>query len=723
MKGNVEKNKSVGGGTSTDNAEKNALEVVSEYIPKVATRNLFIGIFQNANINSTGAFLEVTSGINFVAAPEFISVEGGKDYAFSWKKSSFSATLYVREYRSDYTFIKRNDNVPSISSKTFFTTQFDAECAYIRISLWGNYPDNSWEELIPQNFQIEAGNVATNYIAPQTISNEIIDIDAITEKMQVVKVFPFIETISVDNWELGVVDYLNGNESATDDSAANQWVRTKDYIPLCKDEIISCDYASDNVRLFEFDPFTLKLIVGDNDWDVSRRVVRNDCLARICVYKGGTEDFEPIINRVKIQRNTTNYILPKALPYIALHKMLQKNCSLKFDPYRFDLPVLEFNGDISEMTKDNAVTLTYKYGYIVNTVRKYREGSCTLKWQGSSSLAYPKKNYTVKFDTAFEAKSGWGEQNKYCLKANYIDITHSRNVCCAKLWGGVVKSRTLTNETLNALPNGGAIDGFPICVMVNEEYSGLYTFNIPKDGWMFGMGEGENEAIVCADGTSYPSCAFKGLATLDGDFDVEYAPNEDDTEWIKNSLNRLLQACIDCKSAEDFDNNVAQYLDVDSAIDYFLHVLAICNHDASVKNYLLATYDGVKWFFSAYDMDSVLGLTANGDGVTASGNRFLRESQYDLNGLVGTNDIYRLLKTYKADKLKARYEELTNGALSEQTVRETFTTFIGSIPKALYDEEVKIWTQIPNTSVNDLSHIIDFYRRRREFIDAQIEAL
>jgi hypothetical protein len=56
-------------------------------------------------------------------------------------------------------------------------------------------------------------------------------------------------------------------------------------------------------------------------------------------------------------------------------------------------------------------------------------------------------------------------------------------------------------------------------------------------------------------------------------------------------------------------------------------------------------------------------------------------------------------------------------------VVKTFNDFVGSIPKALYDEETKLWKVLPATSVNNVSQIIDFNRRRREIIDAQIEAL
>lgn len=374
----------------------------------------------------------------------------------------------------------------------------------------------------------------------------------------------------------------------------------------------------------------------------------------------------------------------------------------------YGLPVLYLAGDVSGMNKDDAVALSYRYGE--------RSGMCTVKWQGNSSLAYPKKNYTVKFDNAFEASPGWGSQKKYCLKANYIDFTHARNLVCAKLWGQVVKSRASVDERLNALVNGGAVDGFPVCLYINEEYAGLYTFNIPKDGWMYAMGEGENECIVCAD-VNCDATKFKGTALLDGsDFEIEYISDENDTQWAVDSMNRLITACMN-SDGSDLDTTVAQYLDLDSAIDYWLFVAFVGGDDLIVKNYLLSTYDGTKWFYGAYDMDSVFGLHWAGTSIlTANG--------YATPAYIRSlSKVMDLLATYKLSALKSRYSELKSTVLSEENVIATFSNFIGAIPKGVYDQECILWKTIPNTAVNNCGQICDWYRRRLGWMEKWMDKL
>mgnify|MGYP003288399724 CR=1 FL=1 len=61
-----------------------------------------------------------------------------------------------------------------------------------------------------------------------------------------------------------------------------------------------------------------------------------------------------------------------------------------------------------------------------------------IKCQGNSSMSYPKKNFTIKLfedaDRTIKQKiafKNWGKQNKFCLKANWIDISHLRNIVSA----------------------------------------------------------------------------------------------------------------------------------------------------------------------------------------------------------------------------------------------------------------------------------------------------
>lgn len=383
----------------------------------------------------------------------------------------------------------------------------------------------------------------------------------------------------------------------------------------------------------------------------------------------------------------------------------------------YGLPCLYLNGDISGMSKDTKKQLSYLYRTVSDDLLTVttKTGTCTAKWQGSSSINYPKKNYTVTFDNPFEARDGWGEQSKYVLKANWIDFSHVRNVISAKLWGQIVKSRSVKNENLFDLPNGGAIDGFPCLVFINEEYKGLYTFTIPKDKWLFNMGESETECIISAEKHT-DATKFKANALVDGsDFDFEYIKDENSTDWAKTSLNTMISACM--SGGSDFESTVGQYIDIDSAIDYYIFTCLLTGLDIVDKNYLLVTFDGVKWIFSAYDLDSVF-------GNHYYGKTYLKTSDTpNFYSFAKDNSLMNLIKTHAKDKLKERYADLRKGIMSEDNILYEISNYLAPIPKRLFDEEVKMWANIPATQTNNLAQITEYYRLRAKILDDEIEKL
>ncbi len=385
----------------------------------------------------------------------------------------------------------------------------------------------------------------------------------------------------------------------------------------------------------------------------------------------------------------------------------------KFDPEAYpEVSCLKLRGDASMMSKDNAVPLEYEMYNALNG--GIRRGMAQVRWQGSSSLQWPKKNYSLTLSNpAGELKNGWGAHDSYCAKADYIDFSHLRNVVGAMLWGETVKSRPVRNESLHNLPNGGAIDGFPCIIMLNGRLNGLYSFNIPKAGWMMGMGGGEREVILCAD-EWVDATGFKGQASLNGDFKVEYVTDKADMGWVLTGLNWLIDACV-ASDGSDLDDTVGQYLDWDSAVDYFIFTVLTAGWDNTNRNYLLSSFDGVKWFLTAYDMDGIFGMFWDGQLKICPADEPTFES------FARMNRIMELILTGRREQLKARYKALRSGALSETNVYRALTACAQAIPASLMQADLKAWPQIRGTAVNNASQIMEFYRLRAAEADQWIE--
>lgn len=444
----------------------------------------------------------------------------------------------------------------------------------------------------------------------------------------------------------------------------------------------------------------------------------------------------------KFKLNLDNTLTSETMPTSAkrvgeLLKFNFRNYRRTYSWYDFrgKVPIIELQGDLpADASQKNS--LSYKYENF--------EGTATLKWQGQSSLAFPKKNFTIKFDKKFIAKDGWLADDTYVLKGNFNDFSQARNVVSAEIWAEIVKSRNwnyvpladndgslIVDNTINGfdvyedimpgLHGTGAVDGFPVMLVVNGEYYGLYSLVLKKKAETFGFGNSNLEyALSCErtpDNRNQNSVAFKGLANLDGkDFDFEYTKSDEDEANAKASFNNMISKVIEA-TGEGYESVIENYLDIDSVIDYMIFTSLISAADGITKNYLMLSYDGVKWYFSAYDLDCTFGNWQDG---------WLSQQPSGVPTLADWNRSNRamhLVYTYGKDRLKARYKELRDGILSVENVRKMFIDYLSNISHALKDEELKLWPQTPASEVHNINQIVEHYRLRAEFIDKEIESL
>ena len=410
-------------------------------------------------------------------------------------------------------------------------------------------------------------------------------------------------------------------------------------------------------------------------------------------------------------------------------------------PDAYDIPILYLYGDgiPSLQTKSDSLSDGIRYSFPkFNTSGNLDK----IKVQGSSSAALAKKNYTLKFDHSVEIFPEYGKQNKYVIKADMTDFSRVRNTGCAEIWGKVRQTRIKADDAIKLndadylvdnsgnhivgesdpqLSIGGtygAIDGFPIAVYINNRYWGLYSFNVPKDAWMAKMTKKVGHAIVSATWTQLD----KPIKFDGNDMEIEFCGTKD-TAWVVSSINTLVNT-LDAHytSAADFDNAISGLLDIDGAIDYYVYSAAIDNTDGVGRNYLLQTWNGKKWYISAYDLDLTFGRSFpvpnllspvyNGDNIYRGG--------MTLSNLASGNRLfYQLWKLHKEDII-ARYKELAAGPLSSGAVSTILTNFAYKIPNALLNQEDKTWPQTPLSGISNLSQIRWWYMEHINFLNSLV---
>lgn len=370
------------------------------------------------------------------------------------------------------------------------------------------------------------------------------------------------------------------------------------------------------------------------------------------------------------------------------------------------LPRLYLEGDISDMASREdirSVSVRYEAG------SKSFAGFAELKIQGGTSLGFAKKNYTIKLyrDEAHLEKLkvdlGWGQESRYCLKANWVDKTHSRNIVTANLVAEAQKKYGILDNT----PNNGAIDGFPIEIYSNGTFLGLYTFNIPKDAWLFAMDSKNPNHIVMESLDWNPTNLFLEKADFVS-WDVEVGTKSKAT---LEKFNRVFDFVLN-SSDREFREHFTEYIDLDAALNYcvFTEVAYLCDNVG--KNMLMVTYDGQVWYPCLYDMDTSWGTWWDGRELVN-----YRRDTMDMTD----NNLFRRIRENFGKELADRYFELREEILSGEHILGEFNAFRAQIPPAVFADEASVWGHsIPGYGISQIEEYLNIMLPR---LDIRYSAL
>ena len=401
------------------------------------------------------------------------------------------------------------------------------------------------------------------------------------------------------------------------------------------------------------------------------------------------------------------------------------------EPQGNDIPIVTITGNLPATKTEGEINVILTYHSLSDEFSSY----ATVKVQGDSSQAYPKKNFTIKlFSNEFRSVKlkkqfrDWDkERNKFVLKANWIDHSHARNIVNARIWSQIVKSRSDYDSLPTALTSGNlAVDGFPVKVFNNGVYMGLYTWNLPKDA-LYGLDDSlDTNAIVQGDSGTYSgSILWRASSNSDGKWSDE--THDTMPTAITNGFNTLLDFVFTSTDA-NFVANFATHFDKQSIIDQYIFLIVGCIVDNIGKNQTFFTYDAQKWYGGMYDMDGTWGLPPVPSGSTWKSATTAWQSGYTAVAESGgiTNLLYERFGSLFASDIQTRYTALRAGVLSADNINAMFEEFMQTIPLSLYAEDYAPTTgggnfiNIPLKDTNNVQQIRQFVIDRLAYADSLI---
>ena len=130
------------------------------------------------------------------------------------------------------------------------------------------------------------------------------------------------------------------------------------------------------------------------------------------------------------------------------------------------------------------------------------------------------------------------------------------------------------------------------------------------------------------------------------------------------------------------------YFDPDNLIDYMIFSDAVYNLDGWGKNWQWATWDGVKWYVHAYDLDSILGEHWGGNWIFPPASAHLGASNSHMPGYYIAN--------YYTEELEARWYKLRKeGIIDAERITEKLNRWVQRIGEKNFEREYEAWPESP----------------------------
>lgn len=293
------------------------------------------------------------------------------------------------------------------------------------------------------------------------------------------------------------------------------------------------------------------------------------------------------------------------------------------------LPVIKMYGDTTNMTLETPVQMRIKYTSPNDELygQSFDLPYCSVNWQGTSSLQYVLKNFTVRLkdenmsDYEYTPYPNGVPETVYCFKCDYMESTHSRNTGLAKFVNDCLYDSKNPAQLKN--PNvRNSINGFPCLLYINDELQGVYNFNLDRYSTKSYGYEDTGKCLVyevsansdTTAGAFYKWTQETGKDKLDyykSDFECLFPPTRAAGNDNMEELIRLVEWVNDA-SDEDFRDNIGNYFNKEYLLRYYLYVLVVGAVDSLGKNMKLATWDGLIWYPQVYDADTTIGLDNTG---------------------------------------------------------------------------------------------------------------
>ena len=316
--------------------------------------------------------------------------------------------------------------------------------------------------------------------------------------------------------------------------------------------------------------------------------------------------------------------------------------------------------------------------------------------------------------------------DEWTFKANWIDNTHARQYASFLLWSQMMDSRRgwpkrdidncyVGKVGPDGFPTGARAHpiGYPAVLYVNDAFYGIGTLAVGKKKENYNIPKNDPLKIHISMDANTAWVDIKKLST--DAMKAQYSFKAPKTQTAATQAALEVWDAFASSGQADFTANITTKLDKNNAIDFYLLLAVIGATDLwsndNTKNVQFITWDGVKWFFMPYDLDTTYGLKFEGTTIS-----------YLPDTVPGTdrsaNLFWMKVRSAYGDDVNQRYGDLRNqGIFSPDNLYFLLKQFQSKYSPDLVKADVEKWPTQPSLNVTSIDQILTWFKARLAYLD------
>lgn len=288
----------------------------------------------------------------------------------------------------------------------------------------------------------------------------------------------------------------------------------------------------------------------------------------------------------------------------------------------------------------------------------------------------------------------FGPGKQVLLYAHNDEPTHSHAIVHTELWSEVLEGYDdVKRFNFCSADEGKTIAGELCMLYIRNKYAGIYTLSLPYDK-LFGFNVHLPDA-----------CAV--VRANDELCDIVYLRNGDST-GIEESFSRFINSCKD-----NVTLGGARYSDINLLADYYNFCDMSGFSTGLSSDVLWITPDRVKWYpIPASNEGDTFGSVYGKTSFSDPSENTAFEYGYS------TDAVWESLVT-QSKLIYESFDKLSNGIMSEENVKATFTDKFAALDAKLVEDEFRVYNKNYSEEIVNDERIYDWYRLRLDKLSAR----